>query len=259
MSKHMIKENLVKWLDENNVSYEVNDAGQITVKGDLGVVFRNWVNNQGYTSLPNELTGVDGYLWLEYTQIENLGGLTSVGEYLDLYNTPITNLGNLTSVEGVLDLTGTPITNLGNLISVGGLLDLRGTPITSLGGLTSVEGGFDLRGTPITNLGGLTSVKTLYICDMKNSYFDLSPIESGKCKVDILALGKDTLHLLTQALIDKVSQVDFYNDEEREWRTLSTEEIREMVRQNEYNKAKESAVDTIDDSYMDDLREWGER
>ena len=218
MSKPMTKDDLLKWLDKNDISYEVNELGQITVKGDLGVVFRNWVNNQGYTSLPNELTGVDGYFWLEKTQIESLGGLTSVGKYFDL----------------------------------------EGTPITSLGNLMTVGRGLDLRGTPITNLGGLTSVKTLYICDMKNSYFDLSPIESGKCKVDILALGKDTLHLLTQALIDKVDRVDFYKKTSG-WRILSKEEIQEIVKQNEYNKAKESAVDTIDDSYMDDLREWGER
>ena len=218
MSEPMTKDDLVKWLDEKNVPYEVNDAGQITVKSYLGKVFRNWVNNQGYTSLPDELVSVKGDLWLEDTQIESLGGL----------------------------------------ISVGGLLDLRGPSITSLGGLTSVGGWLDLRGTPITNLGGLTAVKDLILRGMKNSYFDLSPIESGKCKVDILSLGEDTLHLLTQAIVDKVSQVD-YRDKDGLRRTLSTEEVQEIVERNEYNKAKESAVDTIDDSYMDDLRDWGER
>ena len=238
MSKPMTKDDLLKWLDEKKVPYEVNDVGQITVKSRLGEVFRNWVNNQGYTSLPNELTGVDGYFLLEKTQIESLGGLTSVGKYFDL--------------------EGTPITSLGNLMTVGGWLDLRGTPITSLDNLTSV-GSLSLRGTPITNLGGLTAVKEILLRGMKNSYFDLSPIESGKCKVDILSLGEDTLHLLTQAIADKVSQVDFCDKKNNRYLTLSKEEMQEIVERNEYNKAKESAVDVIDDSYMDDLRDWGER
>ena len=215
MSKPMTKENLVKWLEGNKGSYEINELGQIIVKNDLKSAFRDWVKSRGYTSLPDELVGVDGELWLEKTQIESLGGLTSVGKYFDL----------------------------------------EGTPITSLGTLMTVGRGLDLRGTPITNLGGLTAVKDLLLRGMKNSYFDLSPIESGKCKVDILSLGEDTLHLLTQAIVDKVSQVDSSDDGQ----PLSVEEIQEIVRQNEYNKAKESAVDTIDDSYMDDLREWGER
>ena len=197
MSKPMTKENLVNWLEGNKGSYGINDVGQITVKHNLGEVFYNWVKNQGYTSLPDELVGVQGDLWLGDTQIENLGGLTFVG------------------------------------------------------------GWFSLRGTPITNLGGLTAVRDLLLSGMKNSYFDLSPIESGKCKVNTLTLGEDTLYLLTQTIADKVGQVDFYK--KGDWRTLSKEKIQEIVKQNEYNKAKESAVDTIDDSYMDDLREWGER
>ena len=118
--KQMTLEELVGWLDDNDVSYEIDDAGRLTVKGNLKKRFRDWVRTRRCTSLPDELVRVDGNLWLEQTPIVSLGGLTSVGGWLDLWNTHIASLGNLTFVEWSLDLGGTPLTSLNDLPQVGG-------------------------------------------------------------------------------------------------------------------------------------------
>src|ERR1035441_4140978 len=54
--------------------------------------------------LPDNLITVEGYLDLEYSQIESLGNLKYVGHYLDLRDSPIESLGKLEHVIGNLVL-----------------------------------------------------------------------------------------------------------------------------------------------------------
>ena len=115
--KKMTLEELIGWLDGNDVPYGIDDAGRLTVKGDLNERFRDWVRTCKYTSLPGELVHVDGNLWLEQTSIVSLGGLTSVGGDLDPCSTSITSLGSLTFV-GWFFLCGASITSLDDLPQV---------------------------------------------------------------------------------------------------------------------------------------------
>ena len=60
--KKMTLGELIRWLDDNDVPYEIDDAGRLTVKGDLTGNFRDWVRTRECTSLPGELVHVDGNL-----------------------------------------------------------------------------------------------------------------------------------------------------------------------------------------------------
>ena len=232
--KKMTLEELIGWLDGNDVPYEIDDAGKLTVKGSLMGNFRDWVRTRECTSLPDELVHVDGYLWLEQTSIVSLGGLTSVGGDLDLEGAPITSLGNLIYVGGWFDLKGTPITSLGNLTSVGRWLDLWGTPITSLGNLTSVGGFLDLWDTPITFLGNLTSV---------GGWFSLggTPIPSLNDLPQVgwdLRLDQNQLRLLTRDVLRKVTGGILYRDQATEkWVTLSPAELEAIVAENDWRES----------------------
>ena len=177
----MTLEELVGWLDSNAVSYEIDDAGKLTVKGDLRGYFRDWVGTCKYTSLPDELIHVDGSLWLERTSITSLGNLTSVGGNFFLDNTPLTSLGNLTSVGGWLSLWGTPITSLGNPTSVGKWFFLCGTSVTSLDDLPQVGEDLylDRDQFQLLTREALQKVKgkIRYRSQVKNEWITLSPDE----------------------------------------------------------------------------------
>ena len=208
--KQMTLGELIRWLDDNDVSYEIDNTGRLAVKDSLMENFRTWVKDHGYTSLPDELFHVNGSLWLEQTSIVSLGGLTSVGEGLGLWSTSITSLGNLISVGGWLDLKGTPITSLDNLTSVGEWLYLRDTSITSLGNLTSVGGNLMLQDTSITSLDDLPQVgEHLYL-------------DESQCR------------LLTRGALQKVKGKIKHRDQGKgTWVTLSPTELEAIVAENE--------------------------
>jgi hypothetical protein len=67
------------------------------------------LKNTPITSLPDNLTKVEGSLYLENTPITSLPDNLTVGGYLDLENTPITSLPDNLTVEGSLYLGNTPI------------------------------------------------------------------------------------------------------------------------------------------------------
>ena len=231
--KQMTLEELVGWLDDNDVSYEIDDAGKLTVKGDLREDFRGWVGACEYTNLPDELVCVKGDLWLEDTPITSLGNLTSVGGLLDLGNTPITSLGNLTSVGGSLLLDSTPLASLGDLTSVGGDLDLKGTSITSLGNLTSVGGFLNLNGVPITSLGNLTSVGGWL--ELWNTH--ITSLDDLPQVGEHLYLDQSQLQLLTEDVLQKVKGKIKHRDQADEWwltwGTLSPAELEAVIAENE--------------------------
>jgi hypothetical protein len=79
-------------------------------------------------TLPPNLIEVDGYLFLDNSQITSLGNLEYVGNNLYLEGSQITSLGNLEYVGGSLWLEDSQITSLGNLEYVGNLW-LQNTPI----------------------------------------------------------------------------------------------------------------------------------
>lgn len=228
--KKMTLEELVGWLDDNDVSCEIDDAGRLTVEGSLCGDFRDWVGTCKYTSLPDELVCAEGDLWLEDTPITSLGNLTSVGSLLDLGNTPITSLGNLTSVGEGLNLWNTSTTSLGNLTSVGGFLALKDTPITSLGNLVSVGKWLDLRGTPITSLGNLTSVgEFLDLCNTHITSLDDLP-QVG----EHLYLDRGQFQLLTREALQKVKGKIKRRDQVKcMWIALSPPELEAILAENE--------------------------
>ena len=262
--KKMTLEDLVDWLDDNDVSYEIDDTGRLAVKDSLMENLRTWVKDHGYTSLPDELFHVNGSLWLEQTSIVSLGGLTSVGGDLNLWNTSITSLGNLTSVGGFLNLRNTPLASLGNLTSAGGWLNLRGVPITSLGNLTSVGGYLDLEGAPITSLGNLTSVggdidlKGTSITSLDNLTFvgwnlilEGAPITSLGNLPQVgehLYLDRDQFQLLTKEALQKVKgKIRYWGQAIKKWIDLSPPELEAILAENEQreslNNTRESDVD----------------
>ena len=231
--KKMTLEDLIGWLDNNDVPYGIDDAGRLTVKGDLNERFRDWVKARKYTSLPDELVCVDGSLWLERTSMMSLGGLASVKGGLNLRWTPLASLGDLTSVQGYLDLQGAHITSLGNLASVGGSLSLQDTSITSLGNLISIGGWLNLKGTAITSLGSLASV---------GGWLDLqgAPITSLDDLPQVgehLYLDQSQLQPLTREALQKVKGSILYRDQADEWWitwvTLSPAELETIVAENE--------------------------
>ena len=246
--KQMTLGELVRWLDNNDVPYEVDGTEKLTVKGDLTEDFRDWVGACKYTSLPDELICVDGNLWLEQTSIMSLGGLTSVGGWLHLEGTVITSLGRLASVGGDLYLQNTPITSLGNLTSVGRGLYLSDTSTASLGNLTFVGGDLDLKGTPITSLGNLTSVEwNLTLQDTSITSLDDLPQVGGD-----LHLDQGQLQLLTEDVLQKVKGSILNRGQATEegwltWVTLSPAELETVVAENEQreklNNTRENDVD----------------
>jgi hypothetical protein len=81
--------------------------------------------------LPDNLKRVDGNLWLENSQIEDLNNLEYVRRNLDLRYTPIKKLpDNLKRIECNLILYKSKIEDLNNLEYVGGILYLRNTPLS---------------------------------------------------------------------------------------------------------------------------------
>ena len=231
--KKMTLGELVRWLDDNDVPYEVDGTERLTVKGNLKKCFRDWVRTRKYTSLPDELVRVDEALWLEWTSITSLGGLTSVGGFLDLGNTPITSLGTLTSVGGSLLLDSTPLTSLGNLTYVGGYLDLQNTSITSLGNLTSVGGYLDLKGTSITSMGSLTSVGwNLMLQDASIPSLDDLPQVGGA-----LYLDQSQCRFLTKEALQKVKgEIQCRDQATEKWVALSPAELEAIVAENDWRE-----------------------
>ena len=220
----MTLEELVGWLDDNDVSCEIDDAGRLTVKGNLREEFRDWVGACKYTSLPDELICVEGDLWLERTSITSLGNLASVGWSLDLRETPIISLGNLTSVGGDLDLKEASLTSLGRLTFVRGFCSLEETSVTSLDSLTSVGGWLDLRGALLASLN------------------DLPQVGGDLC------LDQSQCRFLTKEALQKVGGEIQYRDQvENGWVTLSPDELEAIVAENErrekLNNTRESNVD----------------
>jgi hypothetical protein len=106
-----------------------------------------------------KLKRVGGYLFLSYSQIEDLGDLEEVGMSLDLIDTPIKSLGKLKRVGGGLYLSYSQIEDLGDLEEVGMSLDLIDTPIKSLGKLKRVGGDLYLSNSQIEDLGDLEEVE----------------------------------------------------------------------------------------------------
>lgn len=98
------------------------------------------------------LTSVEGYLNLKYSDIESLGNLTSVGGTFNWGHCKIKSLDNLTSVGGDFVLYHSKIEDLGNLTSVGGNVYLSSTNIDDLGKLRYVGGNLDLRFTPLSRI-----------------------------------------------------------------------------------------------------------
>ena len=227
--KQMTLDELVRWLDDNDVPYGIDGAGKLTVKGDLMENFRDWVRTREYMILPDELICVEGDLWLERTSITSLGNLASVGGDLDLQETPIASLGNLTSVGEFLDLRNTSITSLGNLTSVGGSLDLEGAPITSLGNLTSVGERLSLGGTPITSLGNLAYVEwSLDLGGTPLTSLDDLPQVGGD-----LHLDQNQFRLLTRETLQKVKGKVHWDQTGGKWITLSPAELEAIITENE--------------------------
>jgi len=249
--KKMTLDELVRWLDDKKVPYGIDDAGKLTVKGDLTGRFWNWAKSYKYTSLPDELICIEGDLWLEDIPITSLGNLASVGGDLNLQNTSITSLGKLTSVGGNLNLRKTSITSLGKLTSVGGWFDLRDTSITSLGNLTSVGEFLDLKGAPIVSLGNLTSVggwlglEGVPITSLGNltsvggdidlqgasvtSLDDLPQVGNELC------LDESQFQLLTREVLQKVKG-GIRHREQEDWFwgiTLSPDELETIIAENE--------------------------
>ena len=67
------------------------------------------------------LETVKGHLFLEGSEVKDLGNLKTVG-HLDLEDTKVTHLGGLEVVTEDLYLANSQVNSLGNLIEVGGVI-----------------------------------------------------------------------------------------------------------------------------------------
>jgi hypothetical protein len=103
------------------------------------------------TSLPDNLTYVDGYLDLIESKITSLpDNLTKIGDWLDLSRTPITSLPKNLIVGNWCSLKFSKITNLPENLTIKGSLLLQYTQITSLPNNLTVEGNLNVSNTPLS-------------------------------------------------------------------------------------------------------------
>ena len=102
------------------------------------------------TSLPDNLTYVDGYLDLVESKITTLPKTLEVRDYLDLSYTKITKLPEKLEVGNWLSIRGTDVVNLPNNLEVLGNLYLDGSRIEILPKDLKVWGDLYINGTPLS-------------------------------------------------------------------------------------------------------------
>ena len=113
------------------------------------------------TSLPDDLTYVDGYLDLVETKITTLPKTLEVRDYLDLSYTPVTNLPNGLKVGNWLGIRGTKITNLPNNLEISGDLFMELNKIESLPKDLKVGGDLYIDQTPLKDKYSIADIRKM--------------------------------------------------------------------------------------------------
>ena len=169
IAQSCLPEGLVLPTQEEIDNFQTNNPGCTVIEGDVWI--RGDIDNLNGL---NVLTAIEGYLWINSTDLINLTGLEniqSIGGYLSIDNNHsligIEGLTSLISIGGYLSIyhnsKQTSLTGLGNDISLGGSLEIGAndslTSLIGLNNIISIGGNITIRKNyALTNLVGLENV-----------------------------------------------------------------------------------------------------